>query len=154
MNIVRAGLDDGALVVGDQRLELPHGLIDRRSGLAAYRGRDVALGIRPEHLLDPVAAPQQPRLRCEVRFSEALPPERLVHATVAAQPVLTDAMLEIAKDVDEAAVERLEELAEEHTVPLCARFDISTDVQRGSYELAVAVDKVHFFDLQTGLAIR
>ena len=109
MNVVRGRLDDGALVVGDQRLELPQGLVDRRSGLAAYRGRDVAVGIRPEHLLDAAAAPRHPRLRCEVKFSEALPPERLVHATVAAQPVLTDAVLEIAADVDEAAVEQLQE---------------------------------------------
>jgi multiple sugar transport system ATP-binding protein len=154
MNVVRGRLDDGALVVGDQRLQLPPGLVDRRAGLAAYRGRELAVGIRPEHLLDPAAAPQHPRLRCDVRFSEALPPERLVHASVAAQPVLTDAVLEIAADVDEAAVEQLHELEDEHHVMLCARFAISTDPPRGSYELAVAVDRVHFFDLETGLAIR
>ena len=116
MNVFRGRLDDGALVVGDQRLELPQGLVDGRSGLAAYRGRDVAVGIRPEHLLDAAAAPQHPRLRCEVKFSEALPPERLVHATVAAQPVLTDAVLELAADVDEAAVEQLQELQDEQHV--------------------------------------
>jgi multiple sugar transport system ATP-binding protein len=155
MNVVRARLDDGALVVGDQRLDLPPGLVDGRSGLAAYRGRDVAVGIRPEHLLDPAAAPpQHPRLRCDVKFSEALPPERLVHAAVAAQPVLTDATLELAADVDEAAVEQLHELEDEQHVMLCARFEISSDPPRGSYDLAVAVEKVHFFDLETGLAIR
>jgi multiple sugar transport system ATP-binding protein len=155
MNVVRARLDDGALVVGDQRLELPQGLLDQHSGLASYRGRDVAVGIRPEYLLDPAAAPQLPRLRCDVSFTEALPPERLVYATVAAQPVLTDAMLEIAKDVDEAAVERLEDLADERTVLLCARFSIASEPPaRGPSELAVNLERAHFFDLDTGEAIR
>ena len=153
MNVFRGRLDDGALVVGDQRLDVPQGFLDRRPGLAAYGGRDVAVGIRPEHLLDPAAAPQHPRLRCDVKFTEALPPERLVYAAVTAQPVLTDAVLEIAQDVDEAAVERLHELEEEHHVMLCARFEISSDPPRGSYDLAVSVDKVHFFDVETGRAI-
>ena len=63
-------------------------------------------------------------------------------------------MLEIAADVDEAAVEQLHELEEEHHVMLCARFAIASDAPRGPYELAVAVDRVHFFDLETGHAIR
>ena len=38
--------------------------------------------------------------------------------------MLTDEVLELAKDVDESAVERLEELADERFVLACARFDI------------------------------
>ncbi len=155
MNVLCARLDDGALVIGEQRLELPGRLLDARPGLASYRGRDVAVGIRPEHLLDPAVRAELPTLRADVRFTEALPPDRLVYASVVAQPVVTDEVMEIAKDVDEAAVERLEELADEHFVMVCARFDSSSDTpQRGPYAFAVNVERAHFFDLETGAAIR
>jgi multiple sugar transport system ATP-binding protein len=153
MNLFRGRLDDGALALGSQRLELPARMLEP---LAAYRGRELAVGIRPEHLVDPATAdPSLPRLQGEVRFDEALPPERLVYATVQAPPVVTEDVLEIAKDVDAAAVERLEELAEEQFVLACARFDIASPVPgRGPYEFAVVADRLHFFDLQTGAAIR
>jgi hypothetical protein len=130
--------------------------LPQRPGLAEYRGREVAVGIRPEHLVDPaVGDPSLPRLRGDVKFDEALPPERLVYAAVAAPPVVTEDVLEIAKDVDAAAVERLEELAEEQAVLACARFDIASAAPaRGPYDFAVVVDRLHFFDLQTGAAIR
>ncbi len=68
---------------------------------------------------------------------------------------MTDEVLELAKDVDEAAVERLEELADERFVLACARFDIASQApQRGSYAFAVNVERAHFFDLETGAAIR
>jgi hypothetical protein len=74
---------------------------------------------------------------------------------VQAPPVVTDDVLEIAKDVDAAAVERLEELEQEQFVLACARFDSSQRApDRGDYEFAVLVDKLHFFDLETGEAIR
>ena len=156
MNLFRGRLDDAAVQIGKQTLPLPARLLESRSGLIAYRGRDVAVGIRPEHLVDPRAADGSlPRVRGEVKFSEALPPERLVYAAIAAQPVITEDVVEIAKDVDAAAVERLEELAEEHAVIACARFDIGSPAPApGPYELAVNVERVHFFDLETGAAIR
>jgi multiple sugar transport system ATP-binding protein len=156
MNLFRARLDGTDVAVGDQRLPLPQRLLDSRPALASYAGRELAVGVRPEHLIDPAAGdPLLPRLRGDVKFSEALPPERLVYASVAAPPVVTEDVLEIAKDVDAAAVERLEELAEEQFVLACARFDIATEApSRGAYEFAVLVDRLHFFDLQSGNAIR
>ncbi len=155
MNVFRARLDERAVVLGEQRLELPQELLEARPGLAAYRGRDLALGIRPEHLLDPVANTTLPRVEADVKFTEALPPDRLVYAAVEAQPVLTDEVIELAKDVDESAVERLEELADERFVLACARFDTASDApQRGTYTFAVKVERAHFFDLDTGAAIR
>ena len=51
---------------------------------------------------------------------------------------MTDDVLEIAQDVDEAAVERLEEFAEDHFVLACARFDIRfPEPPRGRYEFAI-----------------
>ncbi|HEY3185809.1 MAG TPA: sn-glycerol-3-phosphate ABC transporter ATP-binding protein UgpC [Gaiellaceae bacterium] len=156
MNLFRGRLDDAAVVLGEQRLELPARVLDARRALAGYRGREVAVGIRPEHLVDPATVDGGlPRLQGTVRFTETLPPERLVYATVAAPPVVTEDVLEIAKDVDEAAVERLEELEEEQFVLACARFDVARPApERGPYDFAVVVDRLHFFDLQTGAAIR
>jgi multiple sugar transport system ATP-binding protein len=153
MNLFRGGLDDGAVVLGGQRLPLPERTL---GSLAAYRGREVAVGIRPEHLVDPATVDGAlPRLAAEVRFTETLPPERLIYASVEAPPVMTEDVLEIAKDVDAAAVERLEELEEKQSVLACARFDSSQGApDRGRYEFAVVADRLHFFDLDTGAAIR
>jgi multiple sugar transport system ATP-binding protein len=156
MNLFRGRLDDGAVVLGQQRLPLPKSVLDARPGLAAYRDRELAVGIRPEHLVEPTAADGSlPRLHGEVRFAETLPPERLVYATVEAPPVVTEDVLEIAQDVDEAAVERLEEFAEEQFVLACARFDASVKApDRGRYDFGVLVERLHFFDIKTGAAIR
>jgi multiple sugar transport system ATP-binding protein len=160
MNLFRAHLDGDAgelvCVIGDQRLPLPPQVVTSRARLTEYWGRELAVGIRPEHLGDPrLYDPSLPRLRGEVRFDEALPPERLVYATVTAPPVVTETVLELAQDVDEAAVERLEALAEEEFVLSCARFDIASEApERGPYEFGVKVDRMHFFDLETGAAIR
>jgi multiple sugar transport system ATP-binding protein len=160
MNLFRGRLEDDAgdlvCVIGQQRLPLPARVVSARRGLGDYRGREVAVGIRPEHFVDPSAGdPSLPRIRGDVKFAEALPPERLVYASIAAPPVVTEDVLEIAQDVDDAAVERLEELAEEQFVLACARFDIASEAPaRGTYDFAVVVDRLHFFDLKTGTAIR
>jgi multiple sugar transport system ATP-binding protein len=154
MNLFNGRLDGDDVGLGEQRIPLPASVL-ARPGLAAMKGREIAVGIRPEHLVDPRSHAGLPRLMVEVRFTEALPPERLVYATVAAQPVLTDDVLELAKDVDESAVERLESLAEERFVLACARFDIGDpEPQRGTFEFGVLAERMHFFDLETGSAIR
>jgi multiple sugar transport system ATP-binding protein len=157
MNLFRATLEDNGdgfeLIFGDQRM--PVAAPARDGTLSAYRGRKVAVGIRPEHLLDPALSdPGLPRLRANVELTEALPPERLVYGTIEATPIVTEDVLEVAADVDEAAVEQLHELEEEHHVTLCARFDIASAAPNGPFEFAVAVDRTHFFDLETGQAIR
>jgi multiple sugar transport system ATP-binding protein len=160
MNLLQASLaeQDGGVVcvVGDQRLPLPAHVVAKHGGLKHRVGGNLAIGIRPEHLADPTRTdPALPRLRVSVQFDEALPPERLVYANVAATPVLTEDVIEIARDVDAAAVEFLESEREEHFVLACARFDIASEAPpRGEYEFGVAVDRIHFFDLETGAAIR
>ncbi|MDW8338418.1 MAG: sn-glycerol-3-phosphate ABC transporter ATP-binding protein UgpC [Thermoleophilia bacterium] len=160
MNLFRGRLEateNGlACVLGEQRLPLSAATLAAKPSLAAYRDRELAVGIRPEHLLDPRSSdPALPRLKGEVKFDEALPPERLVYAAVEAQPVVTEDVLEIAQDVDEAAVERLEELAGERFVLACARLDIAAEAPgRGPFEFAVDTTRLHFFDLDTGAALR
>jgi multiple sugar transport system ATP-binding protein len=155
MNLFRGRLDGGTLAIGAQELELPPRVLDEHPGLAAYRDRELAVGIRPEHLVDPATADGPlPRLAGTVRFTETLPPERLVYATIQAPPVVTEDVREIARDVDAAAVEQLEELEEQQFVLACARFDASqTAPEPGDHHFAVRVDRLHFFDLETGAAI-
>jgi multiple sugar transport system ATP-binding protein len=78
----------------------------------------------------------------------------LVHLGVAAEPVLTQEVREVAVDVDAAALEQLESEALERQTVVIGRFEASERVRTGD-EIEVAVDarKRHFFDLETGLAI-
>jgi multiple sugar transport system ATP-binding protein len=160
MNLVQAQLDsrDGELValVGVQGLVVPADVARERPALSRYAGRTIGLGIRPEHVRDPALSVDGPRsrLRGQVRATEALGSEVLVHLAVAAEPVLTEEVREVAVDVDAAALEQLESEALERRTVVVGRFETSERLRTGA-EIEVAVDprKLHFFDLETGLAI-
>jgi multiple sugar transport system ATP-binding protein len=68
--------------------------------------------------------------------------------------VLTEEVREVAVDVDAAALEQLESEALEQRTIVIGRFETSERLRTGE-EIEVAVDsrKLHFFDLETGLAI-
>jgi multiple sugar transport system ATP-binding protein len=159
MNLLRARLergDGGRLLcaVGEQQLELAEAVPVRIPLLLDYVGRDVAVGIRPEHLRDRGSADSDQPLRGEVRLVEALGFERLVHIDIAAEPVLTDEVMEVARDIDAAAVQTLEQGAQARTVTVVARSEVRFSVNPGdTAELAIDSDKLHFFDLDTGHAI-
>jgi multiple sugar transport system ATP-binding protein len=127
-----------------------------RPALARYAGRTIGLGIRPEHVRDPALSVDggRSRLRGEVRATEALGSEVLVHLAVAAEPVLTEEVREVAGDVDAAALEQLESEALEQRTVVIGRFETSERLGTGA-EVEVAVDpsKLHFFNLETGLGI-
>ena len=99
------------LVVGSQRLALPPGALDGFPSLAGRR--------RPGRPGAPSGEPARRRRRPTRRgrawsptsqLVENVPPEKLVHLRIDAEPVVTDATLEIAKDVDAAAVDELRSL--------------------------------------------
>jgi multiple sugar transport system ATP-binding protein len=157
MNIVRATVTRSPagpqLVIGSQRLQLAEGALDAFSALAGADARPVALGLRPESLQDSaVADPRWPRLVADVEVVENVPPEKLVHLRLDAEPVVTDAALEIAKDTDEAAADELRQLGK--GVGLQARLPGSSAVREGTRaEFAIAPTALHFFDLASGEAI-
>ena len=99
-----------------------------RPGLAAYRGRELAVGVRPEHL--DRHSDSRPDAATAARARSGSPrhcrPNGSSTRRSQAQPVVTDDVIEIAQDVDDAAVERLEEFAEDHFVLACSRFDIGS----------------------------
>jgi len=159
MNLLRGRIerDGDALrcVLGDQRLPVPgtNGVV---AALARYAGADVAVGIRPEHLSDPAESPaDRPRLRGRVKFVELLGAERLIQIQLDVKPVVADEVLEVAQDIDETAAGEILGLARSDQSLVTARFDAHANVDPGNLvEAAVRVERLHFFDLTTGLAIR
>jgi multiple sugar transport system ATP-binding protein len=160
MNLVQAALEqrNGGLVarVGEQELAVPAELVAARPALPGYGGRTVGLGIRPEHVRDAGRGGDSARaiIRGRIRATEALGSELLVHLEIAAEPVLTEEVREVAGDVDAAALEQLESEARERRTVLIARLETQLR-PRPDEELEVAVDqrRLHFFDLDTGLSI-
>jgi multiple sugar transport system ATP-binding protein len=157
MNLFRGRLEatGGRLecVVGSQRLPVPAAA---QGGLVPYAGRELAVGARPEYLRHaPGRNGDQPTLEGEVMLVESLGAEKLVHVGIAAEPVLTDEVLEVAGDADAAMVATLEREARDRHVPCVARFDGDVDVRAGHRtRIAPVPEQLQFFDLESGLALR
>jgi multiple sugar transport system ATP-binding protein len=152
MNLVQARLEEAVAHVGGQQLPIPDEVVAARPALRRYAGRTVGLGIRPEHLRD--LGGDRAVLRGTVRATEALGSELLVHLEIEAEPVVTEEVREIAGDVDAAALERLESEAMERRTLLIARLETQRRPPVDEpIEVAVDPRRLHFFDLDTGLAI-
>jgi len=101
-NLYDAALTEGArsLKLGSQDIPLPDAVRQKRPALASYAGKDVVVGMRPEHL--PAAKPGDtgPTLVGDVDLIEALGSEQVVHFTIDAHRVIAEGALE--KDEAEA----------------------------------------------------
>jgi len=152
MNLFEATVEqDGSrLVFGDAQLELPADVLSERPALRAYAGRRVAVGIRPEEVRE-ASGWDGARVRGRVLLVEALGAEQLVHIEIAATP------LERADLVDAVAADPgpslgVEDL--ERSVTLLGRFDRHLLLTPGeAVEVAIDPRLLHFFDLETGLAV-
>jgi multiple sugar transport system ATP-binding protein len=162
MNMIEAGIarDNGGLaaLLGESKLALDAETLTRRPALEAYDGRRVVLGIRPEDLDDAALADGEtgPRLTGRVEMTEALGSEVLVHFTIAAPQAVTDDVRELAEDVgDDRAVGQLAAGLQPDEASLVGRFSPRTRVREGeAVEAVVDQRALHFFDPETGLAIR
>ena len=161
MNLVEATLTraDGALFAefGGNRLRIADEALGKRPALPHYVGRTVVLGIRPEHMEDADLARGAPDDRClsaVVDLREEMGAETYLYFTVAAPPVLTEDMRELAADTDTAALEDLEREAVERVSRFVARVDSNTRRREGD-RINVLVDTrhLHFFDPASGAAI-
>jgi multiple sugar transport system ATP-binding protein len=161
MNMVEASLvgDDGKAHVefGGLRLQLLESTLTERDGLRAYVGKKLAIGVRPEDIEDPEYLPPgapDTRIPVMVEVREAMGPEIYAHFTVDAPPVLTEDTKDLAADRGLDS-EELEEQAETGSAKFVARLNPRTSAVRGrAMELAIDVRRLHFFDLETGAAIR
>jgi multiple sugar transport system ATP-binding protein len=162
MNLVHARVEaDGeklACLIGAQRLELPGTLMSRMPALRAYAGGSIAVGVRPEHLQDAAFAGRDGAhgaLRGRVVATEQLGSDVLAHVEVEAEPVVTQEVLEVAGDADAALAEDLRSEAGGRRTTFVCRFAPGTAVRPGDdAHVTVATDKLHFFDLQTEMAVR
>ena len=148
MNLYEAGLSaDGAgsrptVVLGSQRLDLPAQVAAR---VAAYQGRKVIVGVRPEDLV----VSSGPGLVTEARLVEVLGSEKHVYFWLDATPVAQAAAAAAAAD-EPAEAGFLVGSAPNGM----ARIDPHTPVKPGG-RVTFTVDpaRLYFFDPDTGQAI-
>jgi multiple sugar transport system ATP-binding protein len=161
MNLLRGTLErnDGALAcsVGGQRLAVPPEVEAAHPRLAGYVGREVAIGVRPEHGADAALADglvSGATLRGTVAATELLGSDQLVYVDFAAEPVVTDELLELAADIDAATLDGLRIEAEARRTPAIFRLDVRTRTRPDAeIEIALQAQRFHFFDMESGAAI-
>jgi multiple sugar transport system ATP-binding protein len=164
MNLILAELarEDGALWAsfGEHRLRLSDATLERNPGLERFEGRSLALGIRPEDMEDASlvsddASGRRLSVVCDIR--EDMGSEVYVHFNIAAQPVATKEVLEanVVGATEDAETRLAAEQARGSGARFVARLDRTTSAkEQERLELAVDVARVHFFDPETGLAVR
>ena len=143
MNLYEAELSSGAvsLRLGSQTLTLPREASAVHPRLAAYGGRKVVVGLRPEDL--PIAdRAAGPVLEGHIELVEALGAELLVHFTIDARRVHAEG----------AQSEEAEALAESGEG--IARVSRRAAVKVGDRaRFAVDAERIQFFDPESGIAI-
>ena len=154
MNIMEGVLTRGdrglQMMLGSQSLAVPEEVLQRRPALEGYLHRKVAVGLRPKDFEDASIVSDHPadqRLRASTLHTEALGFEIMVYFGVDAKPVISREALELSEEGISAA--------ESSSTRVNARFNPTTAVRAGdTIDVAVTVGNAHFFDLETGLAIR
>jgi multiple sugar transport system ATP-binding protein len=161
MNMAEATLvaENGVTQVefGGLRLDILDATLSERPGLREYVGRKLAIGIRPEDIEDPdYLTPGAPdtRIPAMVEVREAMGSEIYAHFVVDAPPVLTEDTKDLAADKGVGADE-IEGQAEHRSTKFVARLNPRTSAARGRpMDLEVDTRRLHFFDLESGQAIR
>ena len=138
------------LALGGQSLAVPDEVLQRRPALEGCLDRKVAVGLRPKDLEDASIASDHPadqRLRATVLHTEALGFEIIAYFDMDAKPVISKEALELSDEEMSAA--------DSSSTRVHARFNPATSVRAGdAIDVAVTVGNAHFFDLDSGLAIR
>ena len=138
------------LALGGQSLAVPDEVLQRRPALEGCLDRKVAVGLRPKDLEDASISPDHPadqRLRATVLHTEALGFEIIAYFDMDAKPVISKEALELSDEEMSAA--------DSSSTRVHARFNPATSVRAGdAIDVAVTVGNAHFFDLDSGLAIR
>jgi multiple sugar transport system ATP-binding protein len=147
MNLFEVGLQHSepgyTLCIGDQLLNLPVESVSDLPDLEKYVGHSVILGIRPEDIEDSIFANDQrvgARLTARIELVESLGSEIIAHFDVGQSRL--------------ANVDPDTETELTSGVPTVGRFDPRSTVRIGDeIEVVVNIDKLHFFDPETQLAL-
>jgi multiple sugar transport system ATP-binding protein len=161
MNLVESVLreENGSLYadIGHQQLLVDPQALSERPALRGYVGKPVIVGIRPQDFQ--AGAVSTSRRGCQLpvkaELVEALGTETNVHFCVDAPPVITEEVRELAADLGTDEADRFEQRARQGRNEFVARIDPKTEVRMGdTLELSVDTAQLHFFDRETGEAIR
>ena len=135
--------------LGSQTLAISSETIGKRPALQNYIGQTVTVGLRPKDFEDAALEPDHPqnqRLRATIENVEALGFERIVYFDMDANQVFSEDALDLG---DEA------ELPVTDGSRVTGRFAPTSTANVGdTVEISVHVENAHFFDQDTGLAIR
>ena len=133
----------------------------RRGNAAATRSRPTRAprsrsGSAPSTSASPAASPAgRPRLRGRVRFVELLGAERHVQIELDARPVVADELLELARDTDETAASEILRESARGQAARDGALRRARKVEAGDrVEVSVPAERLRFFDLGSGNAIR
>jgi multiple sugar transport system ATP-binding protein len=142
MNQLRANLvfngESAHVVAGSQVVHIPSSVLAQRPALRSFDGKDIAVGIRPEHLEDAAISRSSETLVGSVEVREGLGSEVILHIDTDAQMITTEAL-----DNDTRSARTV-----------VAKVDPQTALRIGDQAtLSIDTTKMHFFDLATGLAI-
>ena len=151
MNLYRARIEgtpeDCRLILGKAQLAVPASIFSDRPALAVKIGGDIIVGIRPEDMEDAELAPGHPldqRLTAPVVITESLGSDQMVHFSIDAQ---------VAKVADQDTLDEIV-VTEGVTSTCIGRFGARSRARPGqSVTVAVACDRLHFFDASSGVAI-
>ncbi len=155
MALGRVDRTDAGVTVsfGGATIQVPESVAAARPALASYAGRDVAVGIRSEDMEDAALARDagsKARLTTSVALTEALGSEIVVHFPVDAPRVVTEDTKALEQDagIDDVPV------AHDGNIWVASFSPRSRVRPRDQVEIAIDQERLHFFDPETGLAIR
>jgi multiple sugar transport system ATP-binding protein len=154
MNLFEATVEaeNGGLVcrIGETNVELPGDVAADRPSLASYAGRRIAIGIRPEDVRES-SGWDGARLSGRILLVESLGSEQLVHIEIAATPLERPDLVDTSAQPPGPSL-GVDDL--ERAVTLLGRFDRHLLLSPGeAVEVAIDPRLLHFFDLDTGVAI-
>jgi multiple sugar transport system ATP-binding protein len=150
MNLIEATVQGGRLTFAEHRLPVPDGV-----DLRAYENRSLVLGLRPADFEDAALHRDEgsPTLHVRADVVEELGSEINVIFRIDVAPVATEAVRAAAEP--DAADSTVVPLVADANETICtARVNARCPARAGDdVELAIATDRFHFFDLESGEVI-
>jgi multiple sugar transport system ATP-binding protein len=157
MNVMRGRIGDGSdgnltCRIGSSEFVIPPAAVERHPKLRSYPGADVAVGIRPEATREASGGlagslAHQLSMGGEIRLIESLGAEFLVHVASEFEGVPEEDALTTDSSGNPTAGS--------YENVLVARIETAPRASRGErVELVIDLDKLHFFDLESGEAVR
>jgi len=151
------GSDFLKLEIGDEVLAVPRSVLNHNKELAGYLDKPLVVGIRPKDMEDAAIVSSHPadqRFHSVAQNVESLGFEVIVHFEIQAIPVVSEDALDLPEDMVSAELGGYKDVKKQYPSRLAARFDPTTQIEIDDpIEVAVRVENLHYFDLETGLAI-